>query len=96
MTKNIVHVRPDRTEYHAVQLGASDRPKRTTTHQMRGHFRKARVKPKYIVKEFPVTPDAHVPVGEFLASMFSTFHDSEVTQERHFPPFTLYLGNLWM
>lgn len=70
VTKNIVHVRPDRTEYHAVQLGASDRPKKTTTHQMRGHFRKAHVKPKYIVKEFPITPDAHVPVG----TTFSAIH----------------------
>ncbi|KAG1782636.1 mitochondrial 50S ribosomal protein L3 [Suillus placidus] len=52
-----------------VQLGASDRPKRTTTHQMRGHFRKAHVKPKYIVKEFPITPDAHVPVGTTLSAI---------------------------
>lgn len=31
---------------------------------MLGHFQRANVAPKYIVKEFPVTPDAHVPVGE--------------------------------
>jgi len=31
---------------------------------MLGHFNKAGVPPKRIVKEFPVTPDAHVPVGE--------------------------------
>ena len=31
---------------------------------MRGHFSKAKVPPKRIVKEFPVTPDAHVPIGE--------------------------------
>ncbi len=30
---------------------------------MKGHFRKAGVVPKYIVKEFPVTEDAHLPVG---------------------------------
>ncbi|EGN93286.1 hypothetical protein SERLA73DRAFT_189845 [Serpula lacrymans var. lacrymans S7.3] len=70
VTANIVHVRPDRSEYHAVQVAASDRPKRTTTRQMRGHFAKARVPPKYIVKEFPVTPDAHVPVG----TTFSAVH----------------------
>ncbi|KAH7912211.1 translation protein [Hygrophoropsis aurantiaca] len=69
VTANIVHVRSDRSEYHAVQLGASDRPKRTTTSQMRGHFSKAKVKPKYIVKEFPVTPDAHVPVGTTLSAV---------------------------
>jgi large subunit ribosomal protein L3 len=36
---------------------------------MRGHFRKAHVKPKYIVKEFPITPDAHVPVGTTLSAI---------------------------
>lgn len=30
---------------------------------MLGHFKKAGVPAKYIVKEFPITPDAHVPVG---------------------------------
>lgn len=33
---------------------------------MLGHFRKAGVLPKRIVREFPVTPDAHVPVGKYL------------------------------
>ena len=32
---------------------------------MKGHFRKAGVPPKAVVKEFPVTPDAHVPVGAY-------------------------------
>jgi hypothetical protein len=50
--------------YHAVQVAASDRPVKTTTRQMLGHFRKAQVPPKRIVKEFPVTPDAHIPIGE--------------------------------
>ena len=31
---------------------------------MLGHFRKANVPAKRIVREFPVTADAHVPVGE--------------------------------
>jgi large subunit ribosomal protein L3 len=31
---------------------------------MLGHFRKASVPAKRIVREFPVTSDAHVPVGE--------------------------------
>jgi hypothetical protein len=30
---------------------------------MIGHFRKAGIRPKRIVKEFEVSPDAHVPVG---------------------------------
>ena len=64
VTANIKTVRPDQTEYHAVQVAASDRPHKTATAQMRGHFRKAKVPPKRIVKEFPVTPDAHVPIGE--------------------------------
>lgn len=51
--------------YHAVQVAASDRSPKTTTRQMLGHFRKAKVPPKRIVKEFPVTADAHVPVGAF-------------------------------
>jgi len=33
---------------------------------MLGHFRKAKVSPKRIVREFPVTPDAHVPVGTYI------------------------------
>ena len=30
---------------------------------MQGHFLRAGVTSKYIVKEFPVTPDAHIPIG---------------------------------
>lgn len=63
MTANVKTVRADNTEYHAVQVAATDRPEKTTTNQMLGHFKKAGVSPKRIVKEFPVTPDAHVPVG---------------------------------
>lgn len=66
VTANIVATRADRSEYHAVQVAASDRLNKRTTAQMKGHFRKAKVPPKYIVKEFPVSPDAHVPVGEFI------------------------------
>ena len=70
VTANIRTVRKDNTEYHAVQVGASDRPERTTDNAMRGHFRRAGVPTKYIVKEFPVTPDAHVPVGESVFFWF--------------------------
>ena len=65
MTANVKTVRKDKTEYHAVQVAASDRPDRTTTKAMRGHFQRAGVPSKYTVKEFPVTSDAHVPVGEW-------------------------------
>ncbi|KAE9409593.1 translation protein [Gymnopus androsaceus JB14] len=70
VTANVVTVRQDKSEYHAVQVGATDKPYKTTTRQMQGHFRKANVTPKRIVKEFPVTPDAHVPVG----TTFSAIH----------------------
>ena len=64
VTANVKTVRADQSEYHAVQVAAADRPHKTTTAQMRGHFKKAGVHPKRIVKEFPITPDAHVPIGE--------------------------------
>ena len=57
--------RRNHTVYHAVQVAASDKPEKATTQQMLGHFRKAKVPAKRIVREFPVTPDAHVPVGEY-------------------------------
>ncbi|GLB34868.1 putative mitochondrial 50S ribosomal protein L3 [Lyophyllum shimeji] len=69
VTANIRTIRRDHTEYHAVQVAASDRPVKTTTRQMLGHFRRAGVPPKRIVKEFPVTPDAHVPVGTTLSAI---------------------------
>ncbi|KAF8921127.1 translation protein [Mucidula mucida] len=69
VTGNIRTPRGNGTEYHAVQLAASDKPPKTTTVQMKGHFRKAGVSPKHIVKEFPVTPDAHVPVGTTLSAI---------------------------
>ncbi|KAH9066419.1 mitochondrial 50S ribosomal protein L3 [Lactarius vividus] len=68
VTANITTLRKDNSEYHAVQVAASDRPLKTTTRQMIGHFKKAGVPPKRIVKEFPVTADAHVPVGTTLSA----------------------------
>ncbi|KAF8201740.1 translation protein [Pholiota molesta] len=69
VTANIQSVKRDKSIYHAVQVAASDRPVKTTTKQMLGHFRKAKVPPKRIVKEFPVTADAHVPVGTTLSAI---------------------------
>jgi len=68
VTANITTVRKDNSEYHAVQVAASDRPPKTTTKQMLGHFKKAGVSPKRLVKEFPVTADAHIPVGTSLSA----------------------------
>jgi len=69
VTANIRTIRRDHTIYHAVQVAASDRPRKTTTRQMLGHFKKAGVPPKRIVREFPVSPDAHVPVGTTLSAI---------------------------
>ncbi|KAK7693786.1 hypothetical protein QCA50_003358 [Cerrena zonata] len=69
VTANVKTIRPDLTEYHAVQVAATSRPEKTTTNQMLGHFRKAGVGAKRIVKEFPVTPDAHVPIGTTLSAV---------------------------
>ncbi|KAF7305094.1 Mitochondrial 54S ribosomal protein [Mycena kentingensis (nom. inval.)] len=69
LTANIQTTRADRTVYHAVQVGASDRPVKGETNQMLGHFNKAGVKPKRIVREFPITPDAHIPVGTRLSAI---------------------------
>ncbi|KAJ7285728.1 translation protein [Mycena rebaudengoi] len=69
VTANIKTLRPNRTEYHAVQVAASDRPAKTETNQMLGHFNKAGVPPKRIVREFAVSADAHVPVGTTLSAI---------------------------
>lgn len=69
VTANIVTPRGNGTEYHAVQVASSDKPAKTTTNQMMGHFRKAGVGAKSIVKEFPVTPDAHVPLGTTISAV---------------------------
>ncbi|KIK08256.1 hypothetical protein K443DRAFT_589563 [Laccaria amethystina LaAM-08-1] len=69
VTANIRSTRRNHTEYHAIQVAASDKPAKGTTNQMLGHFRKAAVPPKRIVREFPVTPDAHIPVGTTLSAV---------------------------
>ncbi|KAJ9094454.1 hypothetical protein QFC21_005993 [Naganishia friedmannii] len=55
---------------HILQLGSSNTKSHGTRHvtrQMLGHFKKARVAPKKVVKEFRVTPDAVLPVGAELS-----------------------------
>ncbi|GJE90783.1 50S ribosomal protein L3 [Phanerochaete sordida] len=69
VTANVKTVRDNGSEYHAVQVAASDRSEKTTTKPMLGHFKRAGVAPKRIVKEFAVTPDAHVPVGTTLSAI---------------------------
>lgn len=61
---------------------------------MLGHFNKARVPPKRIVKEFPVTADAHVPVG---ASYFLLHQiNFELVQVPRCRQFISFLGSSWM
>lgn len=90
MTANIETTRSDNTVYHAVQVAATDRRWKTTTAQMRGHFAKAGVPAKAIVKEFPVTEDAHVPVGKFnffpLCWLFSNLSIGTTLSAAHFVP----------
>ena len=94
MTANIRTVRRNHTEYHAVQVAASDRPAKTCTRQMMGHFRKARVPPKRIVREFPVTPDAHIPIGK--STPLCCKASSEARQVLRSLLSILSQGNSWM
>ena len=61
--KNVETVRADGSQYHAVQIGCTNVSEKKVTRSMAGHFLKASAKPKALVKEFPVTPDAHIAVG---------------------------------
>ncbi|KAF8610695.1 mitochondrial 50S ribosomal protein L3 [Ceratobasidium sp. AG-I] len=68
VTATVSTPRKFKPTYHAVQLAASDRPAKTTTKPMLGHFSKAGVAPKRIVKEFEVSEDALLPVGTTLSA----------------------------
>ena len=68
VTANIETVRKDNSVYHAVQIASTNVKPASSTQAMIGHFKKAGVQPKRMVKEFPVTEDAHVPVGKPTSS----------------------------
>ncbi|KAF8682396.1 Mitochondrial 50S ribosomal protein L3 [Rhizoctonia solani] len=68
VTGNVSTPRKFKPTYHAVQIAASDRSEKSTTRAMLGHFSKAGVSPKRIVKEFEVTEDALLPVGTTLSA----------------------------
>ncbi|CAE6366843.1 unnamed protein product [Rhizoctonia solani] len=68
VTGNVSTPRKFKPTYHAVQLAASDRSEKSTTRAMLGHFSKAGVTPKRIVREFEVTKDALLPVGTTLSA----------------------------
>ena len=51
--------------YSAVQVGYGEQKESRLNKPQLGHFKKHGTSAKRIVKEFPVTPDAHVPVGQY-------------------------------
>ncbi|KIO20549.1 hypothetical protein M407DRAFT_245759 [Tulasnella calospora MUT 4182] len=70
VTANVETPRPaPLPTYYAVQLAASNKREKNVTKQMLGHFAKAGVEPKRIVKEFSVTKDGLLPVGTELSAM---------------------------
>ncbi|TYJ57786.1 50S ribosomal protein L3 [Cryptococcus floricola] len=57
------------SQFHSLQIGAGDKRAKNTTKQQLGHFRKAGLEGgKYIVKEFQVSEDAVINVGEELSA----------------------------
>ncbi|QRV86717.1 ribosomal protein L3 [Ceratobasidium sp. AG-Ba] len=68
VTANVSTPRKFKPTYHAVQVAASDRSEKSTSRSMAGHFAKAGVPPKRIVKEFEVSEDALLPVGTTLSA----------------------------
>jgi len=70
VTANVETPRPAPSlPYYAVQIAASNKSAKRTTKQMLGHFAKAGVKPKRVVKEFPVSPGGLVPIGTELSAL---------------------------
>ncbi|KDQ17868.1 hypothetical protein BOTBODRAFT_29171 [Botryobasidium botryosum FD-172 SS1] len=69
VTAHVEKPRRHSDPYVAVQIAASDRSAKNTTKAMLGHFEKAGVAPKRIVKEFEVTKDALLPVGTTLSAV---------------------------
>ncbi len=52
--------------FTALQIGAAECPERVVTKPLLGHFAKAEVEPKRVLGEFKVTPDAILPIGEWV------------------------------
>ncbi|KZS88440.1 mitochondrial 50S ribosomal protein L3 [Sistotremastrum niveocremeum HHB9708] len=69
VTANVETVRKDQSVYHAVQVASTNVAERKQSYAMLGHFKRAGVPAKRMVKEFPVTADAHVPVGTTLSAI---------------------------
>src|SRR3989304_3053336 len=58
----------ERDGYTALQLGAGAVRAKNVSKPMRGHFAKAKVEPKRRLKEFRVSPDALLAVGDELTA----------------------------
>jgi ribosomal protein L3 len=56
--------RPEVDGYSALQIGAFDCTPKNVNKPLQFHFQAAGVAPKRVLKEFPVTKDAVLPVGE--------------------------------
>ncbi len=66
--------------YSALQLGWGTAKVKNVTKAQRGHFAKAKVEPKRVVREFRITDDAMVAVGaELAASHFVAGQHVDVT-----------------
>ncbi len=69
----------DNDGYNAVQVGAGQARPKTVTKPMRGHFARAEVEPKTRLREFRVSEDALLEVGdEFVADHFVVGQDVDV------------------
>lgn len=65
----VVAVRTEEKDgYTAVQLGAGKAKAKNVTKPMRGHFAKAKVRPKAKLAEFRVSPDALLEPGQELSA----------------------------
>jgi len=53
----------ERDGYNAVQVAAFDAKAKNVSKPMRGHFAKAKITPKRVVREFRVSPEALINVG---------------------------------
>jgi len=70
----------ERDGYSALQLGWGKAKVKSVTKAQRGHFAKAKVEPKYFVREFRISDDAMVEVGaELAASHFVAGQKVDVT-----------------
>lgn len=50
--------------YNAIQLGFEEKKENKTTKPLAGHFKKAKVTPKKVLKEIRITPDEKFDVGQ--------------------------------